>query len=240
MILASILITDGDTKDQSLAPAVLENIETFKRHHSGLEHHLFRADETRAFIAAEYGKDVLGVFDALKPYAFKSDLARLCIMHKHGGLYADLSVYFVGGWKPPSGKLAVFRDFFCDIPWQTANTVFFAPPGHKALAKGIELICQNVRDRYYGIHFLCPTGPACFGKAIAMSCEANDLVVGESVRFREVPGHPGLLPQGGHGFAFCMNLVAVKRKRIGGGPEEMGISGGNGYMQMWQKRDIYN
>jgi hypothetical protein len=34
--------------------------------------------------------------------------------------------------------------------------------------------------------------------------------------------------------------VAVKRKRVGGLPEEMGIAGSNAYMQMWQKRDIYN
>jgi hypothetical protein len=240
MILASILITDVQTQDQSLAPMVLENIETFKRHHPGLEHHLFRTGETRAFIETEYGRDVLGVFDALKPYAFKCDLARLCIMLKHGGLYADLSVYFLANWKPQSSQLAVFRDFFCDVPWQTANTVFFAPPGHKAIAKGIELICENVRNHYYGIHFLCPTGPACFGKAIAMTCEADELVVGDSVRCREVPGHPGLIPGGGHGFVFCTQLVAVKRKRVGGVPEEIGISGGNAYMQMWQKRDIYN
>ena len=241
MILASILLSDAQSQDQALAPTVLENIETFKHHHPGIEHHLYRNEETHDFIEAEYGKEVLAAFDALKPYAFKCDLARLCILHKHGGLYADLSVYFLAPWKPPSEKLAVFRDFFCDIPWQTANTMFFAPAGHKALAKGIELICENVKNRYYGIHFLCPTGPACFGKAIAVTCEAEDLVVGESVRCRDVPGHPGLVPaSGGFGFAYCMKLMAVKRKRVGALPDEMGISGGNAYMQMWQQRDIYN
>jgi hypothetical protein len=240
MILASILITDVQAQDQPLAPMVLENIETFKRHHPGLEHHLFRTLETRTFIEAEYGGEVLAAFDALKPYAFKCDLARLCIMLKHGGLYADLSVYFLASWIPQSSQLGVFRDFFYGVPWQTANTVFFASPGHKAIAKGIELICENVRNRYYGINFLCPTGPTCFGKAIAMTCESDELVAGESVWCRDVPGHPGLIPQGGHGFVLGTRLVAIKRKRGAGAPEEIGISGGNAYMQMWQRRDIYN
>ena len=235
MILASILITDEQMQDQPLAPMVLENIASFKRHHPDLEHRLFRTEETRSFIASEYDGNVLAAYDALKPYAFKCDLARLCIMLKHGGLYADLSVYFHASLKPQSAQLSVFRDFLSGIPWQTANTVFFAPPGHKAIAKGIELICENVHRRYYGKNFLCPTGPGCFGKAIALTCEPDELIVGDSALCREAPGYPAR----NHGFVLDRQLVAIKRKRGGATPLEIGISGGNGYIEMWHKRDIY-
>ena len=193
MILASILITDESAREQPLPPKVVENIDSFKQHHPGIEHRLFRAEETRAFIAAEYGAEVLTAYDALKPYAYKSDLARLCILLKHGGLYADLSLYFLRGWQQEDDKLGIFRDFFFAAPWQTTNGVFFAPPGHKALAKGIELICENVRKRRYGKTFLCPTGPICFGRALAMTCDSEEYVSGDSAWCREVPDHPGLI-----------------------------------------------
>ena len=241
MILTSILLADEGAANQPLPPKVVENIESFKQHHPVLEHRLFRTEETRAFVAAEYGGEVLAAYDTLKPYAYKSDLARLCILLKHGGLYADLSVYFLRSWRQEDNQLGIFRDFFFAAPWQTANTVFFAPPGHKALAKGIELICENVRKRRYGKTFLCPTGPICFGRALAMTCDSEEYVSGDSAWCREVPDHPGLIAQSGaHGFVIGSQIVAVMRKRGGAPPSEIGITGGNAYTEMWYQRDIYN
>jgi hypothetical protein len=245
MILASILIASGEHRNQELPPRVAENIESFKRHHPGLEHHLFRAEESRDFIATNHGGEILAAYDTLKPYAFKSDLARLCILLKHGGVYADLSVYFLSpwflaSWNAAPDRIGVFRDFLTGAPWQVANTVIFAPPGHKAIARAIEAICANVKRRYYGASCLCPTGPVAFGKAVAESCLAEDLFVGDSVRCNQVHGHPGLITPGTHGFAFQDRVVAVKRKRGGGPVAEIGIAGGNTYYEMWERRDIYN
>lgn len=239
MILASILIAAGEHQHQDLPPRVVDNIASFKRQHPGLEHRLFRAEETRAFIAAEHGGEVLAAYDALKPFAFQCDLARLCILFKHGGLYADLSVYFLAPWNLAPDRLGVFRDFLYAAPWQVANTIIFAPPGHKAIARAIETICANVKRRYYGASFLCPTGPVAFGKAIAESCLAEDLFSGDSMMLDQVPGHPGLIDGASHGFVFQDRVVAIKRKRGGGPLSELGVGGGNDYRAMWQRRDIY-
>lgn len=239
MILASILIADKAHQDQELPPLVAENIESMRRHHPGLEHVLFRAGETRDFIAREFGGEVLAAYDALKPFAFKSDLARHCILHKHGGLYADLSVYFLQPWNIAPDRLGVFRDFLYAAPWQVANTVIWTPPGHKAIARAIELICDNVRRRYYGASFLCPTGPVVFGKAIAETCLVEDLFTGDSVMLDDLPGHSGLIGPNTHGFAFREGTVAVKRKRGADTLRGMGIKGGNTYHDLWSRRDIY-
>jgi hypothetical protein len=239
MILATILLADEEYQSQPLSPQILENVESFKRLHPGLEHRLFRNVETRDFIAGEYGGEILAVYDILKPYSYKSDLARHCIMFKHGGVYADLSVYFLQNWRPRSGKLGVFRDFLYAAPWQVATTVYCAPPGHKAVGRAIELICDNVRNRYYGKTFLCPTGPTSFGKAIANSCDGDDLVSGDSVWVTDTAGHPGLITEASHGFVCGDHLVAVKRKRRGAPLSEIGVRGSNEYRQMWQRRDIY-
>ena len=239
MILASILLAAGEHQHQELPLRVGENIDSFKRQHPGLAHRLFRAEETRAFIAGEYGGEVLAAYDALTPFAFKSDLARHCILLKHGGVYADLSVYFLAPWNLAPDRLGVFRDFLYAAPWQVANTVVVAPPGHKAIARAIDMICANVKRRYYGASFLCPTGPVAFGKAIAESCQAEDVFSGDSMMLDEVPGQPGLIGASTHAFVFQDRVVAVKRKRGGGSLLEMGLKGGNTYRDLWSRRDIY-
>jgi hypothetical protein len=246
MILASILITDETQEAAALPPPVAQNIETFKAVHPGLEHHLFRGPELRALIARDFGGGVLAAYDTLKPYAFQCDLARHCVMYKYGGVYADLSVYFLKGWTPEHwtegrwrpGQLGVFRDFVIAAPWQVANTLYFAPPGHAALSAAIELICRNVANRYYGGSFLSPTGPDSFGKALALSCEAADLVSGKSAWVTEAD-LPGVIDRRAHGFAFGGEIVAVKRKPGGGSLDGMGIAGGNSYVEMWERGDIY-
>jgi len=238
-ILASILIASGEHERQELPQRVVENIASFKRQHPGLEHRLFRAEETRAFIAAEYGGEVLAAYDALKPFAFKSDLARHCILLKHGGVYADLSVYFLASWNLAPARLGAFRDFLYAAPWQVANTIIYAPPGHKAIARAIEMICANVKSRYYGASFLCPTGPVAFGKAIAESCLAEDMVSGDSMMLDEIPGQPGLIGPSTHAFVFQNRAMAVKRKRGGGSLLEIGLRGGNTYRDLWSRREIY-
>ena len=240
MILASILIANEGAQEQPLSPQILENVESFKRMHPGMEHRLYRPDDVRDFVATEYGGEILSAYDTLKPYTYKSDLARHCILFKYGGIYADLSVYFLKSWRPWSNKLGVFRDFLYAAPWQLATTVYAAPPGHKGIGRAMELICENVRNRYFGKTFLCPTGPTSFGKAVANSCDGDDLMSGDSVWCTEIPGHPDLISGATHGFAYEDQLVAIKRKRVSGSVLEMGLKGGNSYRHMWQRRDIYN
>ncbi len=238
-LLASILIAAGDHQRQELPQRVAENIDSFRRQHPGFTHRLFRAEETRAFIAAEYGGEMAATYDALKPYAFKSDLARLCILFRHGGIYADLSVYFLAPWNLAPARLGIFRDFLYAAPWQVANTVIYAPPGHKAIEHAIDLICANVKEHYYGASFLCPTGPVAFGKAVAESCRAEDMFSGDSMMLDEIPGQPGLIGPSTHAFIFQNHVVAVKRKRGGASLAEMGLKGGNTYRDLWARHDIY-
>ena len=246
MLLTSILITDGDTKPDALPPSVKENIDSLRAAYPGSEHRLFDRDVCHEVIAQNFDKDVVAAFDRLKPYAFQSDLARLCILHRYGGVYADISVYFFSPWPPaetkaaaPITKLAVFRDFCNVAPWQVANTIIAAPAQHKAIGKAIDLICMNVKNEFYGCSSLSPTGPDVFGKAIALTCEPEDLVTGDSVFALPDTGSKQVVAEASHCFVFLDNVHAVKRKRGGGALSDLGISGGNNYNALWVARDIY-
>ncbi len=239
MILFNILITDDGSTRGVLPEKVQENLDSFKRAHPALPHRLFRGEEVRHFLAEHFGRDVVQAYDALKPYAYQADIARYCILYQLGGVYADLSYFFFRSWPPQAPRLAVFRDFLSATPWDTSNGVIAAPPGHKALAKAIELVCANVARRYYGPTTLCPTGPTLFGKSIALTCEPEDIIVGEARWFTPPPLRVQVPCAPSHCLFASDRLIAIKRKKGGGPITELGLTAGNEYSKLWAKKDIY-
>lgn len=252
MILASILITANGNENPELPPIVAENIASFKASNPRLPHQLFTTSSIRQLIRQNFDAEVLGAFEKLRPFAYKSDLARYCIMYLHGGIYADLSTYFLGGWSPDfiasqrrremsdhKLRLGVFRDFQSASVWDTANGVFSCSPKHRTLLLAIRMVCENVRSEYYGPTNLCPTGPTLFGKAIAMSCSPDDLTVGDSRWIRPSAKLKGIMTDVSHGFVFRDRIVAVQRKRGGAPLSDIGIIGGNNYSEMWASRGVY-
>lgn len=235
MPLFSILITDDRSAD--LPERVSENIRSFKAAHPGEEHVLFGEAELSEFIAAHFDAEVLSAFRTLRPYTYKADLAKYCLLYERGGVYADLSYEFLRGVPRDRGRLSVFRDFLSSTPWDTSLGVVAAPMRHRAMAKAIELVCANVKREYYGPTALCPTGPTLFGKAIAMTCDPEDLIVGEAVKLTLPPGQAGQKPS--HCLRHGKELVAIKRKRGGGPVSELGIGGGNRYNRLWRYREVY-
>ena len=147
MPLFSILITDDHSAD--LPERVSENIRSFKAAHPGEEHVLLGEAALAEFISAHFDAEVLSAFRALRPYAYKADLAKYCLLYEQGGVYADLSYDFLRGVPRHNERLSVFRDFLSSTPWDTSIGVVAAPPRHKALGKAIELVCANVRREYH-------------------------------------------------------------------------------------------
>ena len=138
MNLFSILIADGPEGDPpaaTLPPTVARNIDSFKAHHPDLAHRFFDRYAIRSFLADSMEQDVLWAFDQLLPYAYKADLARLCLLHEFGGVYADLSVCFHGSWSVRPGKLSIFRDRAFFAPWIVSNTIIAAPPRFPAIQR---------------------------------------------------------------------------------------------------------
>jgi len=186
MKLFSILIADRPAGDLAvLPPAVARNVASFREHHPALPHQLYDQDAIRDFLRGHMEADVAWAFEELMPYAYRADLARLCLLHEFGGAYADLSVFFHAPLPVSSGKLAIFRDRAVHAPWIVSNTIIAAPPGLPAFEAAIRMIVANCRTRYRGASSLCPTGPVLFGKAIAMHCEPEQIHLGEVINLAQ-------------------------------------------------------
>jgi hypothetical protein len=147
-------------------------------------------------IKQTYDRGVLNAYNSAIPMAYKADLARYCILHKYGGLYADLSVCFFSSIFSSFGfgeagiqgmahnQLILFRDAFGQMPWITSNSIMYShSPNHPLYEQCIEEACRNVTNRNYGKTPLCPTGPNLLGKCLArLSYDILSLSLGDVLR----------------------------------------------------------
>ena len=132
-------------------------------------HKVYINEELRLFIKSNYDNEVLWAYDTLKPYSYKSDLGRFCLLYKMGGWYFDIAIKCLENTKiDPATDMLCFRDEqrHSNTSWAVAGGIIWSRPSNNILSKAIEMIVLNCKERWYGRTPLCPTGPALFGEAI--------------------------------------------------------------------------
>jgi mannosyltransferase OCH1-like enzyme len=139
------------------------------------DYYLYSDSESRAFIQANYGPDVVAAFDSLRPGAYKSDLWRYCILYKLGGLYFDIKMV------PLVPLKSILRDnstiFVKDLTvapngavmrecvW---NGLMISPPKNEVFKHCIDEIVDNCKERLYKRNPLDITGPCLLGRMLKL------------------------------------------------------------------------
>ena len=130
--------------------------------HSDFEYHLFDDNDCRNFIKKHFGMETLWCFDRLIPGAFKADLWRYCVMYITGGIYLDIKMCPVNGFR---FNYLLKNDWFCqDLArgdgfagiWQG---ILVSRPRNPVFKYLISEVIKNVKDEYYGDDPLDITGP---------------------------------------------------------------------------------
>ena len=85
------------TKD--LPQKMKERVEQLKSQNPRFEHYLFDDNDCREFIKTHFSIDVLNAYDRLIPAAYKADLWRYCVLYINGGIYMDIKLTCVNGFK---------------------------------------------------------------------------------------------------------------------------------------------
>lgn len=239
-----ILIVDGYTLPTQLPPSIQANIESAKRIYSQAVHKLWDGTELRALIRYHIGTDALSAFDYLRPYSYKCDLARFCLLYVEGGMYIDLGVRLMNSWRVPvEYGIGAFRDVrFISSSWATMQTgLLWSQPGRPELKQAIDWIVENCRTHFYGENPLCPTGPVLLGRAFISAMvqkgnseEADDQYVGEC---RSVTPDADVL-----NVSYVSRegaLVALRTKSVSGDLTHLGLKGVNNYNHLWKSRQVY-
>jgi mannosyltransferase OCH1-like enzyme len=138
-----------------------------KEKHPDFKYNVYNDSKCRDFISKYYPK-ALSAYDTLIPHAYKSDLWRLCVLHKYGGIYLDIKFECVDGFTLHSvlDKEYYVYDYQPNPLPQTrvGNGFIVSFPDNPILLEYIERIVANVDTRFYGQSSLDITGPDLFGK----------------------------------------------------------------------------
>jgi len=139
-----------------------ERVELLKNQNPGFKHFLFDDDDCRNFIEEHFRQDVLDAYDKLIPGAYKADLWRLCVLFINGGIYLDIKLSCINGF-----KLIELTDKNHFVKDRTKNGIYNAlmvsHKGNLFLLKAIRRIVTNVQNKFYGPGPLWPTGPDLLG-----------------------------------------------------------------------------
>lgn len=224
---------------EPLPPALVATTEAAKRTYAGHSYTLYRGDELRAFIAEHFERDVVRAYDCLRPFAYKADLGRFCLLHERGGLYMDITTQPLLPLHVHEDVRAVlFRDLNLMLPygWGVHNGFMYAQPKMAFLARAIEMIVAHCKERIYCQTPFSITGPGLLGRALAASGEDRGFIYGD--RLPLTPLHPNK----NFGFVLPGGDIVAWGKRTGNGGDmtPFGMVSANNYKTMWLARDVFN
>jgi len=153
------------TKD--LPPLMKECTKLLKKDNPEFEYYLFDDNDCIEFIKNNFDPDVLWAFKNLIPGAYKADLWRYCVLYINGGIYLDIKYNCINEFKLISllDKEYYVLDrkmMFFDTKQGIYNGLMVCKPKNPLLLKLINRVVYNVKNKFYGINSLNPTGPLLF------------------------------------------------------------------------------
>jgi mannosyltransferase OCH1-like enzyme len=175
-VISQIYISAGNT----IPDAIHKNIQTTKTLYADYEHTLYNLEMCRQVVKDTLGNANLVLFDKIRPYAFKADLARYIILYNKGGYYYDVGF-------SPNFKFESYDSAFIYPTHHTVKSncfingfMSFNKTQHSFLKCAIDTCLNNIHNNYYGNHPLDITGPT-----MLYQCDHSEVTKGTPVLYND-------------------------------------------------------
>lgn len=158
--LFQIWISDHNRSPSAL---VKEKISSLRAMYPECDYKMYNNSDLLEFLKNNFSSDVLEAYHTVKPYAFKADLGRYCLLYMYGGYYFDAAIcpefryqhddyaYILQGESHTiDGKLCHALD---------NGIMYFREPFDPFLKSAIEKSVDNILSHCYGRNPLDITGP---------------------------------------------------------------------------------
>ena len=149
-------------KNNKMPIGMKNNIMMLRKNNPEFEFFLYDDQMCRNFIQRHFGPNEVYAFDSLIPGAFKADLWRYCVLYIYGGIYMDIKLQTVNGFK----LIDLIHEECFPVDIMYLNKYYgiwqgflICKPGNPILKQCIEQIIINVKRCYYGESTLSVTGP---------------------------------------------------------------------------------
>lgn len=106
---------------------------------------MYDVQSGRSLIEKNFDKSVLDAYDKLKPYAYKSDLLRICSLYLTGGIYVDIKYEAVNGFRFID---LTDNEYVVSEPLGVQNCLLVFLPNNKYLFNCIDTLTKNTHDNY--------------------------------------------------------------------------------------------
>ena len=138
---------------KNLPPKMKERVENLKAMHPRFEHYLYDDNDCREFIKNNFNSDVLNAYDGLIPGAYKADLWRYCVLYINGGIYMDIKLTCINGFRLI--ELTEHNHLVKDRPLPLAiyNALMVSQKGNPFLWRAIQRIVMNVKNNMGEVHW---------------------------------------------------------------------------------------
>ena len=239
--LFQIYLSDAD---ESLPPPLREMQDLHQKIYHNYKYSIYGMNDLRSFIARNFAPPVLCAFDSLKPFAYKADLGRYCLVYCYGGWYADITLKPMMLYEPQEKvEIIYFYDHgngATQALHGCQNGLFYARKGHPLMAECIIQIVKNCEQRYYGPNPLSPTGPNLFGSKIIKYTPASGVYYGYfmplTLGFKRL--NRGYISPSGD--IVSLHKTAWNSESHNGSLEGLGAKGVNNYLDMWAQGIVYS
>lgn len=154
---------------KNLSPSMQKNLDNIKQQNPEFRYELYDDNECREFIRIHFSSYVLKAYDTLIPGAYKADLWRYCVLYKNGGMYMDVKLSCINGFKLIElceTEHYVLDKYDFNIPTPIYNALMVCKKNNPFLLEAIYKVVKNVERKYYGFNALCPTGPGMLSEII--------------------------------------------------------------------------
>jgi hypothetical protein len=241
--LHQIIIVNGLLRPDDLPVEIDHNSREAMRLYPHAKYNLWCGEELRDLIRDNFDQKVLWAFDSLRPFSYKADLARFCLLYLFGGLYFDLAIRLTNVWNVPEHcGIAAFSPASPAVAGWTAiqPDLLWSRPKRPEWSIAIERVIENCRTRCYGPNDQFPTASPVLGRAFAsvmiskgQTLNADDQWVGEVRTITE-----GTYQNQAY-VAPDLLLVGLRTKVRTGEPDHFGLMAVNDYKQIFKQGKVY-
>lgn len=237
--LHQIWISDGDAAPPQW---ISKKIQDLQRMYPDCEHHLYNRPELLKFIETHFNSNVVQAFKKVKPYAFKADLGRYCLLYVHGGYYFDAAICPRFRYEHNDdafilqGETVVSNGEVCHN--LDNGIMYFKEPFSPFLKSAIDKTVDNILNNKYGRNPLDVTGPSLLydldhstiKKFIHSVVDGKKVTcIDERVWFEYQHGFSAALDDSSSDW--WPNNVKITKETA---------KGTNSYSKMWQCKDIFD
>jgi mannosyltransferase OCH1-like enzyme len=210
------------------------NKKFYKDNYSDYVYNFWDEPKIIKFLEKNFDNKIVESFKSIRPYAYKSDFARYCILYVYGGWYIDMhsEPYML----PSTEKSAILfkdRSFVTQTEKTIANSIMYSTSKNKFLLDAIYEICDNINKLYYGNTPYCPTGPNLLGKIFFNQKDFNDYELGYCVDLDNGKPSP----------TFGYYYIMPNKKILGIAKNEnskfLNIKQYENYRYTWNQKNIY-